>query len=164
MASWGEVAKADPELVEFGRELFEQFGIAFLATVRKDGGPRIHPVCPMIVQGHLIVGVTITSPKRFDLCDDGRYALHALPGPNDAEFFVRGHAVQVNNPDIQAMVAAAIASNGISTREDTLFELDIELAYLVVYELCENLGQTVLEPIRRQWPNFSRSPYCPDTQ
>ncbi|HJT58451.1 MAG TPA: hypothetical protein VJ761_18235 [Ktedonobacteraceae bacterium] len=164
MASWGEVAKADCELVEFGRELFEQFGIAFLGTVRKDGGPRIHPVCPMIVQGHLIVGIAITSPKRFDLCNNGRYVLHALPGPNDAEFFVRGHAVQVNNPDIQAIVAAVVANAGVAIREDTLFELDIELAHLVVYELCENPGQAGLVPRRRQWKSFSPCPHSPSTQ
>src|SRR2546427_3776074 len=133
MTSWGEVAKVDPELTEFGRELFEEFGIAFLATVRKDGGPRIHPVCPIVVQGHLFVGILATSPKRYDLCRDGRYVLHALPGPNDAEFFIRGHAVQVDNPDTLAMIAAALADNVISTQQDVPFELNIELAYLAVH-------------------------------
>src|SRR5436305_10255345 len=130
MTSWGEVAKADPGLTEFGHELFEQFGIAFLATVRKDGGPRLHPVCPMILQGHLFVSITATSAKKHDLCRDGRYVLHALPGPSDAEFFVRGHAVQVDDLDTLAVVTASGAGSVISTRKDILFELDIELASL----------------------------------
>ena len=158
MASWGEVAKDDPELTEFGHQLFKQFGIAFLATVRKDGGPRIHPVCPVIVQGYLFVGILAISPKRQDLCRDGRCILHALPGPNDAEFFIRGHALQVHHPDTLAMVSAVVADNMISTGEDILFELDIELAYLAAYEVCENLDQASLKRTRRQWPKFSYNP------
>ena len=153
MTSWGEVAKADPELTRFGHELFEQFGIAFLATVRKGGGPRLHPVCPMILQGHLFVSITATSWKKHDLCRDGRYVLHALPGPNDAEFFVRGHALQLHDADPSAIVTSDIAIG-----KDILFELDIELASLTVYELCENLDQTSLKPIRRQWSKFSHDP------
>lgn len=152
MANWGEVAKADPELTEFGRALIEQFGIAFLATVRKDGSPRIHPVCPMIIQDQLLVGITATSAKRRDLCRDGRYVLHALPGPNDAEFFVRGHAVQINNADTLAVINMIVSANALATQVDIFFELDIELAYLTVYAVCENLGQPVLKSTRRHWP------------
>ena len=157
MASWGEVAKGEPELTKFGHQLFEQFGIAFLATVRKDGGPRIHPVCPLIVQERLFVGIMAISPKRLDLCRDGRYVLHALPGPNDAEFFVRGHALPVHQPDILDMVSSAVADNVTSTG-DIFFEFDIELAYLAVYEVCENRDQTSLKQIRRQWPKLSHNP------
>jgi hypothetical protein len=162
MTSWGEVARADPELTSFGHELFEQFGIAFLATVRKDGGPRLHPVCPMILQGHLFVSITATSRKMHDLSRDGRYILHALPGSNDAEFFVRGHALQVDDPDTLSLVASDLADSTISMGRDVLFELDIELASLTVYEVCENLDQVSLKPIRRQWPTISHDPEALD--
>ena len=44
MVTWNELAAAEPELAETGRSLLCQFGVglAFLATVRKDGAPN-HP-------------------------------------------------------------------------------------------------------------------------
>ena len=50
MVTWKEFAGAQPELAETGRSLLLQFGVglAFLATVRKDGAPRLHPVCPVL--------------------------------------------------------------------------------------------------------------------
>jgi hypothetical protein len=33
-----------------GRDLLYQFGVGlgFLSTVRRDGGPRVHPICPIL--------------------------------------------------------------------------------------------------------------------
>jgi hypothetical protein len=47
MLTWAEFAHARPELAEAGRRLLYQFGVGlgFLATVRADGGPRLHPMC-----------------------------------------------------------------------------------------------------------------------
>ena len=57
--------------------------------VRADGGPRVHPVCPQVVDGELWVFVIAQSPKRADLERDGRYALHSFPCVDvDDEFFV----------------------------------------------------------------------------
>ena len=61
--------------------------------MRRDGSPRVHPVCPVIAVGRLFVAVPVWSPKRFDLKRDGRYAMHALPGKRDDEFYVTGCAV-----------------------------------------------------------------------
>jgi hypothetical protein len=48
MATWSEFEQADPTMAAAGRKLLYQFGIGlgYLATVRKDGGPRVHPICP----------------------------------------------------------------------------------------------------------------------
>jgi hypothetical protein len=59
MASWGEMAAARPELDARARELYliEQpdapgpAGLGYLATVRPDGGPRVHPVSPAVLDG-----------------------------------------------------------------------------------------------------------------
>jgi len=50
MISWPGFAAAAPELAELGRGLLTQFGVSlgFLATVRRDGAPRLHPVCPVL--------------------------------------------------------------------------------------------------------------------
>jgi hypothetical protein len=49
MASWAEFAQQAPELAAFGQARFQQ-GVAYLGTVRADGGPRVHPVTPIIGQ------------------------------------------------------------------------------------------------------------------
>ena len=76
MVSWQGFAAAAPELAELGRGLLTQFGVSlgFLATVRRDGAPRLHPVCPVISDERLFVLITPESPKRNDLLRDGRYA------------------------------------------------------------------------------------------
>ena len=87
--AWKDFATATPKIAAEGERLLHQFGIglAFIATTRKDGGPRLHPCCPLIADGRLYVFVTGPSPKRFDLERDGRYALHSFPpADNDDEF------------------------------------------------------------------------------
>jgi hypothetical protein len=53
--SWAEFESASPELAETGRSYLYFYGpgLGYLATVRADGGPRVHPVCPCIVDGRL---------------------------------------------------------------------------------------------------------------
>jgi hypothetical protein len=81
-------------LADAGRALFYQFGVglAFLATIRPDGGPRVHPVCPYLTDDELYMFVS-PSLKRNDLHRDGRYALHSYPCPDSEDaFYVFGNA------------------------------------------------------------------------
>jgi hypothetical protein len=99
MLRWAEFQRVRPDLAEAGRRLLYQFGVglAFLATVRADGGPRLHPICPLVTDDALL-GFLQPSPKRGDLRRDGRYALHAFP-PDDNEdaFYLSGRAVPVDD-------------------------------------------------------------------
>lgn len=99
MLGWAEFQRVRPDLAAAGRRLLYQFGVglAFLATVRADGGPRLHPICPLVTDDALL-GFLQPSPKRADLHRDGRYALHAFP-PEDNEdaFSVNGRAVLVDD-------------------------------------------------------------------
>ena len=64
MASWAEFEREAPPLAESGRWLLsENGGVWFLATVRKDGSPQLHPVAPQIVEGELCVTVQHASVK-----------------------------------------------------------------------------------------------------
>jgi hypothetical protein len=75
MVTWGQFAAAEPKLAEAGRALFYTYGVglAFLATVRPDGGPRLHPIVMLIAEGGLFAFV-VPSPKRDDLQRDARDA------------------------------------------------------------------------------------------
>ncbi len=94
MLAWGEFRATRPDLADAGRALLYQFGVglAFLATVRRDGGPRVHPMCPVITDDGLFAFIVV-SPKLSDLIRDGRYAMHAFPSPqNEDAFYLTGRA------------------------------------------------------------------------
>src|SRR4051794_18978865 len=105
MLTWTEFAKEQPTLAEAGRRQIYQWdiGLAFLATVRPDGGPRVHPVCPVINDDGIHV-LVVAGPKQRDLVRDGRYSLHSetCPPPrHDDGFAMSGRAREVADPDIR---------------------------------------------------------------
>ena len=133
---WSEVAAEAPDLVEAGRTLLYQYGVGLgmLATVRKDGGPRLHPVCPVVTHGGLWVFVVNRSPKVHDLRRDGRYALHALgPDDRDDEFMVAGTARVVDDEAVEAAVLEVYLAQGTTSEDHTLFELLLDRALHVPY-------------------------------
>jgi hypothetical protein len=94
MLAWRDFEADQPELASAGRSLLYQFGVglAFLATVRSDGGPRVNPMCPLIDESGLFAFL-IPGPKRADLHRDGRYAMHSFPADeNEDAFSLTGRA------------------------------------------------------------------------
>jgi hypothetical protein len=108
MITWGQFQADQPELAAAGRQLFYQFGVglAFLATVRRDGGPRVHPMCPVISDEGLFAFI-VPGPKLGDLRRDGRYAMHSFPcQDNEDAFHVTGHAREIIQSELRDRVAA----------------------------------------------------------
>ncbi|MFU8875356.1 pyridoxamine 5'-phosphate oxidase family protein [Micromonospora sp. SL4-19] len=130
MASWSEFAADEPRLAGEIRLLLQQYGPGFgyLATVRADGGPRVHPVSPVITDDGLYCFV-IDSPKRRDLERDGRYALHSFPPEeSDDEAYVAGRVRTVTDPATVARVAEiGRAAPQVDWR---LFEFTVDVAML----------------------------------
>jgi hypothetical protein len=134
-------------MAAIGRELSERIPIMYLATVRRDGAPRVHPVCPIWSGDAMYIAVAPVSPKRHDLRRDGRYALHALPGKQDAEFYVTGRARLVPDGDERAAVVAA-AGHTVHPADD-VFELGIDEAMTAYWE---NWAKPDTYAVRRWWP------------
>jgi hypothetical protein len=112
MLTWAELAEARPDLADAGRRLMYQVGVglAFLATVRADGGPRLHPICPLLTDDALL-GFLQPSAKRGDLHRDGRYALHTFPPDgNEDAFYISGQAIAVHDPQRRARAAGQFLS------------------------------------------------------
>ena len=106
MLTWSDFRRAEPELAESGRSLFYYFGVglAFLATTRRDGAPRLHPIC-VIVAGEGLYGLIIPSPKLNDLRRDGRYALHSYPlEDNEDAIYVTGRAEERSAREVRGAV------------------------------------------------------------
>lgn len=77
MPSWGEVEAQAPELAAFARTRFDAFTHKTLATLRRDGSPRISGSETQFRDGELLIGSMWRGVKALDLMRDPRYALHS---------------------------------------------------------------------------------------
>ena len=112
MATWAEFETSQPGLAEAGRALLYQFGVglAFLATVRRDGGPRVHPMCPIIEAGGMYAFI-VPGPKQADLHRDGRFALHSFPCEDSEDaFYCTGRVRLVTDPAIRRALAGVFVA------------------------------------------------------
>jgi len=142
--SWKDLENAQPELAAFGVERFRRFDVAYLATIRTDGSPRVHPVTPIIGQGRLFLFMEPTSPKGYDLRRDGRYALHCSVSNSSGEsgeFFISGHATLIDDPATRRL--AAESATYTPADRYILYELDVERASSTIY--------TDGQPVRQHW-------------
>jgi hypothetical protein len=150
MVTWKEFAAAAPALAEAGRSLLNQFGVglAFLATVRKDGAPRLHPVCPVLSNDRLFVLITPASPKRHDLVRDGRYALQTFPQPKPGsdEFYLAGKALVVD--DAPARAAVLRDAKHMADASEIAFELWIDR---VMHTRWENVLTPQMRSLHQTW-------------
>ncbi len=105
MATWAQLLERRPDIAEPGLRLlyptYAGVGLAYLSTVRLDGGPRVHPMCPIITEGG-VFALIVAGPKRNDLVRDGRYAMHSFPtDANEDGIYLTGRATAV---EVQAML------------------------------------------------------------
>ena len=154
MVSWGQFCQAAPDLSAAGRALLYQYGVglAFLATVDATGGPRVHPVCPLLHADGIYLFV-IPGPKQRDLIRDGRYALHSFPCDNDESgLFLAGRAGEVTLPDVRRALSdqfvAERADSGVPApkQDHLLFELDVDRCLLTT-----STGPADHNPRKQTW-------------
>ena len=147
MATWAEFEAAAPHIAGAGRRLFSANEVAYLATVSADGHPRVHPFCPAIADGRLWAFIMAESPKRRDLDANGRFAIHAMPGLEDEEFFVAGHVRR--EPDVASReLALAAMPYADADERHLLYEFRPERA---LWTTWENFQQPGMRPVHRTW-------------
>lgn len=148
--SWQKLEVAAPELAVFGAARLTQ-RIAYLATIRVDGSPRVHPVSPFIGHGRLFVYMEPASPKGNDLRRDERYAMHCAVEDTTGgggEFCVRGTAGLVEDPETRSKAFDAAGTIGYKPNDRyILFELDVEEALATTYK--------DERPVRSRWRSGS---------
>ncbi|MCB8984353.1 MAG: pyridoxamine 5'-phosphate oxidase [Ardenticatenaceae bacterium] len=132
MTTWKEFAQQAPDLAAFGAQRF-QSQVAYLGTLRPDGGPRVHPVTPILGE-QLFLFMEPTSPKGKDLQRDGRYTLHcSVEDANGGrgEFYVRGRASLTAAGQLREQ---AVRAAPYSPQEHhILFTLSVEFAFMNTY-------------------------------
>lgn len=106
MASWEEFAAAQPEFAERVRARFTARKHCTLATLRRDGSPRISGTEVAFEDGELLLGMMPGSVKARDLQRDARLALHSPtedtpevdPSSWAGEAKIAGRAIDVTEP------------------------------------------------------------------
>jgi general stress protein 26 len=84
MPSWNDFETAAPELAARVRERLDAHKHKTLATVRRDGAPRISGTESEIRDGELWIGSMWQALKAHDLQRDPRFALHSGSDEPDA--------------------------------------------------------------------------------
>jgi nitroimidazol reductase NimA-like FMN-containing flavoprotein (pyridoxamine 5'-phosphate oxidase superfamily) len=129
MARWDEIAAAEPEFAQRVWALFDAHKHKVLATVRKDGSPRVSGIELGLTDGSLWLGSMPGARKAADLRRDPRFALHSSsPDPPDdptswaGDAKLSGRAVEVTDPgEVSRHLGAASQPENPSY----LFRLDI---------------------------------------
>jgi hypothetical protein len=148
VSTWGEFAAQEPELAAFRAERLRA-APAYVATIRSNGAPRVHPVTPILTTDGLFLFMEPTSPKGHDLRARAWYALHSgVPDSQGSggEFFVSGRGFAVEDPAVRALVAEAASYDPAA--QYVLFELTLTDAR------CNGYGDVPL-PARQRWSGAS---------
>lgn len=150
MATWEEFAQEAPEIAALGHRILAKYGIAYLGTVRGDGGPRITPISPVVVDGRLYLGIMPGTPKRADLDRDSRCVIHTLPGPGDAEVSLRGRANRISTGTLETLIAQAPA-NVRFARDTIIYEVQLDQVNCTTFADVADHPRPL--PTRTRWPD-----------
>jgi hypothetical protein len=150
MARWAEIEAAEPEFASAVQALFDAHRHKVLATIRKDGSPRVSGIELTFSDGDVWFGSMPGARKLDDLSRDPRLALHCssedppedpTTWPGDAK--LSGRAVEVDDPE-------RLDSMGGGSEEEVpghLFRVEKSEAVLTrVNEAAEHLDVLVWTP------------------
>jgi hypothetical protein len=141
MARWADVEEQAPELAAAAREFFDAFTHKTLATIRRDGSPRISGSETNFRDGELYVGSMWRSMKALDLLRDPRFALHS--GSPDPTAGWKGDAKLAGRAEEITDAERVKEVNGSEVGKSHLFRLDI--TELVVIRLSEARDALVID-------------------
>ncbi|MEV0617519.1 pyridoxamine 5'-phosphate oxidase family protein [Nonomuraea sp. NPDC050404] len=126
MASWQEFENGAPELARTARRLMDAYKHKVLATLRKDGSPRVSGVETTFRDGELWTGSMAHAVKAADLRRDPRMAIHVTsrdpqgedPSSWEGDLKLAGRAVEITDPEL-------LASFGQPGSDSYLFRLEV---------------------------------------
>lgn len=111
---WSDIADSQPRLARLAQERLIDPGVVLVATIRRDGTPRLSAVEPYVLDGELWLSMMWHSTKARDLLRDPRILVHSVVTSRDGaagEFKIRGTARAENDPATQRRYADAVAAS-----------------------------------------------------
>jgi hypothetical protein len=148
MARWKDFETAEPDFAARVRRLLEAHKHKTMATLRRDGSPRISGTESTFVGGDLWIGSMPGAVKARDLQRDPRMALHvgsadpdeSDPGswPGDAK--LAGRAVEITDPaELDTFWAAQGAEPPPGLADSHVFRLEPAEVVLTRVDAAEQL-------------------------
>ncbi len=151
MASWGEIEAQVPDFARAVRHRLEAGKHKTLATLRRDGSPRISGSEADLVLGELWFGSMWGARKARDLQRDPRFALHSAsesPPAWSGDAKLSGRVHEVTDPERfrQFREALAAAAGGEAPQAPSRFHLfRAEIDEVVLIGLNEARDRMVIE-------------------
>jgi hypothetical protein len=136
VATWGEFARSEAEFARLVRARFDSHKHKMMATLRKDGSPRISGIEATFAEGQLWLGMMPDSQKALDLRRDPRVALHNAPVDaemSEGDAKIAGRAVEHTDEGTKAAFSGVVKD---ATGEDVppgpyhFFSIDVQEAVL----------------------------------
>jgi hypothetical protein len=146
MTSWNDVTAAAPDLAARSQALFDAHRHKTLATLRRDGSPRISGIEVAFKDGEMYLGMMPGSLKAHDLRRDPRLAIHSTsddpddddPGAWPGDTKAAGRAVEVTDEAVLARFAE-------NTPPGPFHLFRIDLTELVVTKVGEPADHLVID-------------------
>lgn len=139
MATWKEFSDRAPELAGLVHDRFHATGLGYLATLRRDGSPRISGIEPLVGPDEVWMGMMPDSLKALDLRRDPRCAVQAASidkEVREGDARITGRAVEhLDEADLQRARRQFAEATGQEPPEGPmhLFHLDLtEVTLLTV--------------------------------
>lgn len=154
MARWLAIEDEAPDIAALARRYLDARVHKTLATVRRDGSPRISGIETEWADGELWLGMMWESRKALDLRSDPRFALHSGsddPPGWDGDAKLAGAVDEVTDPAVVARINGPKAPPGPShlfrcdVREVSIVHLADGGAHLIIESWHAGRGVTRLE-------------------
>jgi len=126
--SWAIFSEQAPEIAHFGQKRIDG-KVSYLATVRENGAPRIHPVTALVGEGSCFIFAEPESSKVRDFHHNSQFSLHCSMSDSSGssgEFQIRGLAEYVSDEDVRLLAESICHYRPASSYQ--LFELKISEA------------------------------------
>ncbi|WP_327354009.1 pyridoxamine 5'-phosphate oxidase family protein [Streptomyces sp. NBC_01304] len=110
--NWEAFTAAEPTLAKTVEDRFTAFTHHTLATLRKDGTPRLTGLEVRFLAGEFWLGMMPGSAKALDLQRDPRFSIMANPGAGgdmpDGDARIAGRAIEVTDPEVRARYTGVV--------------------------------------------------------
>ena len=134
MASWKEIEAAEPDFAKRAQARFDKYKHKTIATLRKDGSPRISGIEVAFKDGEMTLGMMPGSLKAKDVLRDPRVAIHS--GTEDPK--------EQPNEVIDAKVSGIV----VEVPADGHHAFRIDVKEVVVISLSDPVNHLVIETWR----------------
>jgi hypothetical protein len=148
VAGWDEFARSAPDLATAVRRRFDSHRHKMLATLRRDGSPRISGIETTFADGELWLGMMPGSLKALDLRRDPRLALHSAslePNMSEGDAKVAGRAEEVTDAEGLARYRRAV---GEQLEEGSFHLFRVDLSEVVLTKVGDPPDHLVIESWR----------------